>query len=342
MKQQKFFTKKLRSVTLAVISALFLLWLLWVFKWSDNFPRPITLKAPANFWGVTYSKDFTTFLGLDWQATYLAVINDLGVKNIRLPIYWEDIEAKEGTYDFSNYDWLLSQGAAKGIKFILVVGRRQPRWPECHTPDWSKNYNEQVLRPKIAAMITATVNHYKNEPAIAAWQVENEPLLDSFGICPPSDYGWLQQEVALVKNLDQRPGIVTASGELSNWQKETALADNFGTTVYRVVWGYWTGYLRYPWPEWYYGLKLKTTSLAPNKAIIAELQAEPWAPNTSLDQLPKAEADKSFTLTQFRANLQYAINTHFSQAYLWGVEWWYLEKTRGRPEFWNEAKKLKW
>ena len=334
-------TKKTR-LAIVIIVLLLAAWLIYTFKYAPNYPSPLVLAAPDNFWGLTFSKRFSSFLDLSWKDNYLAILNDLGAKNIRLPLYWEDLEPQEGVYDFSDYDWMINEGAKQKVKFILVVGRRQPRWPECHVPDWGKSKSETELRPKITAMITAAVNHYKNEPAIAAWQVENEPLLDTFGLCPKSDYNFLKEEVALVKSLDKRPVIITASGELSDWQKEAALADIFGATIYRVVWGYWSGYLRYPWPEWYYNLKLDLTKLTTDKAIIAELQAEPWAPGTSLDKITDQEANKSFSLKQLRANLQYAINTNFSQAYLWGVEWWYLEKTRGNPELWDEAKQLNW
>lgn len=326
----------------AVLITLTLLWLLWLIKFADNFPNPITLQAPQNFWGLTYSKNFASHLNLDWQRTYLDILDDLGAKNIRLPLYWQDIEAQKGAYDFRDYDWLLNQGAKRQAKFIVVLGHRQPRWPECHQPDWADNLNVAERKAKIKNLITASVNRYKNRPEIVAWQVENEPLLDSFGICPKGDPEWLSEEIALVRELDKRPIIITASGELSSWRREAQQADVLGTTLYRVVWGPLTGYVRWPLPTWFYKWKLRSTKQSFDQAIIAELQAEPWAPNTSLDKLPTAKADKSFDLQQFRANLQYAINTNFKQAYLWGVEWWYLEKTRGNDQFWEEAKKLEW
>jgi len=339
-KKRHFFHAWVWPIILAFIVAG---WLVWIFKLAPNLPAAITLEAKPNFWGVTYSKRFASFLDLNWRDTYLAIIDDLGVKNIRLPLYWQDLEPTEGAYDFSDYDWMIKEGAKRKVHFILAVGRRLPRWPECHTPDWSGKYPEEVIRQKLTKLLATVVEHYRYQSNVVAWQVENEPLLDSFGLCPPSDVNWLKEEIDLVRKLDDsRPVVVTASGELSSWQTESGLADVLGTTLYRVVWGPLTGYVRWPIPAWFYTAKLASISRLTTQAIIAELQAEPWAPNSSLDNLPTSESDKSFTLQQFRGNLQYAINTDFSQAYLWGVEWWYLEKTRGRGEFWAEAKKLKW
>jgi hypothetical protein len=341
MTRKKYSTKKIWLVTASVI-CLFLAWVLYAFKYASNYPPYITLAAPDNFWGVTYSKRFASFLNVGWKENYLAILNDLGAKNIRLPIYWQDVEPREGEFDFKEYDWMLEEGAKKNAKFIIVIGRRLPRWPECHVPDWGKDLEENELRPKIKNLLTTIVARYKDRKEIIAWQVENEPLLDSFGVCPPSDETWLKEEVALVKSLDSRPILITASGELSSWRRETKAGDLFGTTLYRVVWSPTMGYLRWWLPDWFYRAKLEQTGKPLNKSIIVELQAEPWAPNSSLENLPFKEAEKSLDIKQFRANLQYAINTGFKQSYLWGVEWWYMQKIRGNPEFWDEAKKLNW
>ncbi len=74
--------------------------------------------------------------------------------------------------------------------------------------------------------------------------------------------------------------------------------------------------------------------------IISELQAEPWVPKGTLADLKPTELNKSFNLDQFKANLQYAINADLNQAFLWGVEWWYLRKTNGDTSYWDLAKTL--
>jgi len=41
---------------------------------------------------------------------------------------------------------------------------------------------------------------YQNEQNIIAWQVENEPFLSTFGICPKLDRALLDSEINLVKS----------------------------------------------------------------------------------------------------------------------------------------------
>jgi hypothetical protein len=324
-----------------------LIWLLiialgvWYFKFVKHYPRHIDLQAKDDFWGVTYSPEFATYLGLDWRETYEAILDDLQVKNIRLPIYWEMIEAEEGVYDFSDYDYILGEGEKRGVNFIANIGWRLPRWPECHAPAWLAQADEKIIKAKTLPMLKMVVERYKNRPAIVAWQVENEPLLDWFGQCPRGDKDFLQTEVDFVRSLDDsRPIIISASGELSTWRTEAKTADIFATTMYRVVWNRYFGYFRYPFPAWLYVAKAKLVGLKPDEAIISELQTEPWVPSGRLVDLAATEFDKSFNLEQFKANLQFAIDVDFKQAYLWGVEWWYLEKQRGNSAYWDLARTL--
>lgn len=314
----------------------------WYLKIYKNYPRQLDLsRAQADYWGITYSHKLAQELDLDWPVLYQDILDDLEVRYIRLPFYWDDIEPRAGEFDFGDYDYLLSEGAEREVKFIANIGWRLPRWPECHTPTWLAKAESEEIKRRAVTMLMAVVERYKDNSSIIAWQVENEPLLDAFGECPPGDLGFLKKEVDLVRSKDSsRPIIISASGELSWWGQEAELADILGTTMYRVVWNRWVGYFHYSWPAWYYQLKAKRLGLKDDQIIISELQAEPWVPQGTLRDLRPEEARKSFDLQQFRANLQYAIEVDFKQSYLWGVEWWYLQKLRGYPEYWDLAREI--
>lgn len=312
----------------------------WLFKFEKHYPNNIDLQAKENFWGVTYSAKFAESLGLDWQEAYLAILDDLQVKNIRIPIYWDQIEQTEGEFDFARYDYIFSEGKNRDVNFIANIGWRLPRWPECHNPAWANDNSESEIQAKMLLIIERVITHYKEHDEIVAWQIENEPLLDWFGECPKGDRAFLEKEVALVKAMDERPIIISASGELSTWRQETKIGDIFATTMYRVVWNPIFRYVRYPIPDWFYKVKLYFNGVDRQDAIISELQTEPWVPNGTLADLEFTEFNKSFDIEQFKANLQFAINTDFRQAYLWGVEWWYLQKQAGHGEYWGTAKHL--
>lgn len=319
---------------------LVLLLLIYWFKIANHYPSTIDLKHKPDFFGVTFSTKFSEELGLDWEEVYLAALDDLQVKEIRLPIYWDEIEADKGVYDFSDYDYIISEGAKRGVKFIANIGWRLPRWPECHAPVWASKTSLEDTQASALEMLAVVVEHYKGSEAIIAWQLENEPFFDAFGVCPPSDEEFFKREWELVKSKDSRPVMVSATGELSWWSKEAKYADIFGSTVYRVVWGKETGYIRYPIPAWFYRFKAYLNNIKPANRYIVELQAEPWVPNGNMIYLSPDEANKSFNLKQFRANLQYAINIDFSKSYLWGVEWWYYQYKHGDKGYWELARTI--
>jgi len=144
----------------------------------------------------------------------------------------------------------------------------------------------------------------------------------------------------LVHSLDSRQIIITGSGELSSWRQEAKIGDIFGTTMYRVVYNNWFGFIRYPIPSIFYKIKASLAGLKPEQLMVLELQAEPWVPEGKMIYLNEKKLNKSMSVSQFRANLQYAINLNFKQTYVWGVEWWYWQKKYGNPEYWRIAENL--
>lgn len=87
-------------------------------------------------YGVTFSRLFAEYMGLDWKANYTALLDDLKVKRFRIPIYWTEIEKQQGKYSFEDIDWQIEQAGMRNAQVVAVLGQKQPRWPECHIPDW--------------------------------------------------------------------------------------------------------------------------------------------------------------------------------------------------------------
>jgi len=306
--------------------------------------RPIYDQDELSY-GVTFSQRYIEHMGLNWQNAYTAMLDDLGVKKLRLPAYWDKIEYKEGLFFYDDLDWQVSEAVKRDVSVILAVGGRLPRWPECHFPDWAENLPKDKREQEILDYITKTISHYKNSKAIIAWQIENEPFLPHFGDCPTLDKSFLDKEIAVARSLDSRPIVVTDSGELSLWAPAASRADIFGTTLYRDTYSsHLQSYVHYPLPPAFFRMKQNLTEFLaypkPRDIIVIELQAEPWGPKPYYE-LTKAESARTMNLAKFQDILEYSRQAGFKEFYLWGVEWWYWEKeVNGDPALWNEAKKL--
>lgn len=99
------------------------------------FVSRVPISQPKAF-GTTFSSFYAELFGLDWQKAYTAIFEDLGIKKVRLPAYWNEIEKSENEYDFSRLDWQIKEAEKHNAEIILAVGLKLPRWTECHEPDW--------------------------------------------------------------------------------------------------------------------------------------------------------------------------------------------------------------
>ena len=325
----------MKKIWIIILSIIFVVGLI---LWFWNFGQKQTIEL-----GVTFSQPQAEYLQLDWQKTYTSILDDLGVKHLRLLAYWPTLEKKEGQFDFSDLDWQVKEAQKRGAKVIMTIGRRLPHWPECHTPDWAQKLDEAEAQKKILTMLEKVVSHYKKDSNILMWQVDNEPLVGWFGLCPKPDPEFIKKEIALVKSLDFRPVLITDSGELSLWRKASQLGgDYFGTTMYRTVWSYVLGYMNYQYliPPAFYNLKARAAGLYPAGVIVAELQAEAWL-REDISKISLAEQRKSMNSKKLEEAVVFARRTGFGSAYLWGVEYWYWLKVKMNDDsLWWTAKQI--
>ena len=297
--------------------------------------------------GFTFSHVFARGLGLDWREAYLAALDDLHPQILRIPVYWDEVEKRKDAFDFSAYDFLVREAAARDIPFVLAIGMRVPRWPECHIPEWARPLPERKMRAELKEAIAEIVERYKDAPGLSAWQVENEPFLPFFGECPPPSASFLDEEIELVRFLDPDTDIlITDSGELSAWVFAAARGDVFGTTMYRSVWSDtvspYIGYFTYPFPPKFFWLKANIVHIlfgAEKRIVNVELQAEPWGPEFSIAR--SEVSSETMDIGKLYDNIDYAYEVGFPDVYLWGVEWWYARKTLAEDDsYWRAVKKI--
>ena len=329
------FLRKILKITLIIIAV-------FGFIYAQAWLLSLDKNDKAVF-GVSFTPDYARYLQINEKKLFGEIVENWGFKYVRIPVQWNIVEKDKGKFDFSETDYYLREAEKNGVRIILAIGQKTPRWPECHIPDWTTSLQTDEYKQALNNYITETVKRYKDHPALEMWQVENEPFLP-FGVCKVYKYADLKMEINLVRSLDAlHPLITTDSGELSFWQRSARAADYFGTTMYKVVWNEQFGYFDYDWlPPFFYVAKLWLAGKNVSHAFIMELQAEPWIANQNIALTPLDDQYKTMDLDRLNKNIAYAQKVGFPRVYLWGAEWWYwLQEKKGVNDFVEVIKNLK-
>ncbi len=302
-------------------------------------------KPESITYGVSFNTPYARELGLDWLEVYTAILEDLKVRHLRLAAHWPMVEPQDDAWNFTELDMQLDMAAQRDAKVVLAVGRRLPRWPECHVPDWAKDLTWEEQQAHILKYLERVVLRYKDHPAVAMWQVENEPYLTVFAHehCGDLDEAFLAREVAFVRSLDpSRRILVTDSGNLGLWYGAYRSGDMFGTSAYLYLWNEVTGPIKSVLPAQAYYFKRAFMRLlyGEKESVLIELSAEPWL-DISLKEAPLSLQMERMNETMFEEILAYARDTRFATQYLWGAEWWYWLRTQNdRSSMWDKAREL--
>lgn len=288
--------------------------------------------------GTSFSQRHLDYIGLDFDQALLE-LTQFGFDIVRLGCYWDDIEPKQDTFDFSLTKKMLDACEQAGLDVVLTIGMKAPRWPEYFVPSWLKARTPAELETSVLHFIERCIEEFKQYTCIKYWQVENEPL------DPSGPHEWaisrelLAKEVALVKKLDEREIIVTFWGnELSKrnlYTQVTDFADFIGIDMYyKVPLGNTGAY----WKPNDSDRKLqKIIAEYPRPVWIAELQAEPWEP---YEVYTEDANPKSINHELLLKNYQRACTLGADTILFWGFEYWLWKREHGDSRMWDTAKDL--
>lgn len=293
----------------------------------------LVLTSPKQTLGITFSDKYAETIGLNPDEAFAAMLDDLGVRDVRIPVYWSAVETSAGQYDFSRVDRLLEIASSRGASVTLAIGVKVPRWPECFIPSFY-DANDQAFDGHVLRFIQALVTHTRHNENVVRWQVENEPFFP-YGNCPAPSLDRLRNEVALVRALDDRPIMMTVSGEQESWLSVASMADIVGVSMYRFAYQAHIGPIAFPHPAWYYRVHAWLTRLFVEDVVISELQMEPWFTGNPQES---GTIDVPFDARDFVDHLQFAKESGLSEVLLWGAEWWYYQHLHGDDSLWNAAR----
>lgn len=172
--------------------------------------------------GATFSPIEAQYMHLDPKAV-LADLLKLKLDFIRVGAYWNELEQRDGYFEWDRLDWILEAAGQAAVPVILTIGIKAPVWPEFHIPWW---VHERVWLPP-TGLITRdprlvelghrytrmVAERYSAAPEITVLQVENEPFEPVL-----TEHGWslddsfLREQVRIVRSADTlgRPILLTA------------------------------------------------------------------------------------------------------------------------------------
>jgi len=299
-------------------------------------------SGSAYDFGVSFSQVQAERYGSNWKENYLAILDDLQFKKLRIPAYWDRLEPQKGQYDFSETDWMIDEAKKRNAKVTLVVGQKSIRYPECFYPAWLDRNDTQEVATNANAMIAAVAKRYKDNPTVASWQLENEFLLKTFGQCPSQNLTnkALAKELETLRSVDSSRPIVLTQSDQFGFPIFGPLSDTTGFSMYRTVWNNKLGYFRYPQSGHFFWWKAAIMNLLYGQKVkVHELQAEAWGPNGN-EYISHDESQKSMDPKKFMENIEYAKQTRIKDVDLWGAEWWYHQKHTGNPQMWNAVREF--
>jgi len=199
--------------------------------------------APSDFVGIT-SEDLLYANG-QYRGATLNQQHGVGVRLIRQVFNWAEIETSPGHYDFSLYDSLMRDAAARGIAVLPVLHNAPPFY-------WRGSSGRPWCPPRqlstMAEFAKAAVRRYgpngslwRENPSapslpIRSWQIWNEPNLGVYWCNRPNprEYASMLRVVGKgIKSEDPSAKIVTA-GLPDSKLKSAMPLDRFISGLYKA------------------------------------------------------------------------------------------------------------
>jgi len=357
---------RMQAAALVVVAALSLLAPFHIL--TPDRAKAHTVRPPVQV-GASFSPRRAAGLGLDFHAAFRR-LEGMHFRVIRLSAYWSEIDQ----FGYEDLDWLMAEAERSRQPVVLSVGMKGLGWPEFYIPaavipqggirEGHDAAEDPSLRASTLLFVAETVTRYRENGALIAWQVENEPFNRSGPQRLWIDRGFLQEEATAVRALDghNRPVIVNAFGHFNLILDQASSRNGFdlknvlgfdgdsaerqslavlrpgdilGLDVYTAIGYHFLGQDHLSradagWPE--EAGRWRQAALGERKqAWITEAQAEPWEASSKTFTDPRSISPRQ--IQEIFGNLK---DAGFTTILLWGSEYWLWRADNAEPQ-WLDA-----
>jgi beta-galactosidase len=107
----------------------------------------------------------------------LAVLHDAGLQLVRLFLDWNRIEPREGVLQWSPYQEIFDEAAARDMKVVpTLTATYPPGWMNLtHGLQDCANLDDPQVMERSLAHVRAVVKRFRDHPALDSWILWNEP-----------------------------------------------------------------------------------------------------------------------------------------------------------------------
>lgn len=350
----------------AVLAALLLagqLWLTLRLQWTTREPLADSLL------GLNFSCDQAEYLLLEapgagpdgyaddgrpgraaWCAGVLRrLMEETGIRLVRLSVRWDEVEPVEGRFDFSLIEAELDAVRAMGGRANVSIGMKAQRHPEFYIPAWALEGVElreglvlsevPALRERALRMVGMVAAHLAGRREIDSWTAENEGYIASHRAHRYSLSREYVAEVArAIRAADPRgrPVVINHAQHYvfdRRWKDALADADVLAQSMYPRRNGSLLGrpvvvdILQLGWLMPNYAHQARVARAQGKEFWVTELQAEPWTDGDARLISP-GRPSRNLSPGTLRSNVAYARRTGAERIYLWGAEWWLFQRER--------------
>jgi beta-galactosidase len=163
---------------------------------------------------------------------------EAGFNVVRLAEFaWSKLEPKEGQFNFDWLDRAIEVLSSHGIKIVLGTPTASPPpWLMAKREDLflveqngvrqtyglRREYcpNHPLYRQYTERIVSQMAEHFKNNPAVIGWQIDNEFGDRCFcSICRTEFHKWLQKRYATLENLNEKWGTIFWSHVYTEWSQ---------------------------------------------------------------------------------------------------------------------------
>jgi beta-galactosidase len=219
-------------------------------------PQPPQPGAMTNvLYGAAYYNEYNPYERLDKDV---ALMKDAGITVVRMgESTWSLWEPEDGVFKYAWMDRVVDAMGKAGIKVIMGT-------PTYSIPTWMYHAHPEILaRPLGGAatfygmrqnmdtdnvtyrfyaqrLIRKLVEHYRDNPTVIGWQVDNET--SSYGASNPDVFAGfvdhLKQKFVTTDNLNKAWGLNYWGQDVNGW-KNLPTRDSTISTGYKLEWSRW-------------------------------------------------------------------------------------------------------